>query len=271
MRFRELLARCASGLVLGTMVSYLGRDLGLSDVPPFRTPHFFELWQVFGVLLGLAGGKRWLIALVCALTAGFVLVSYTPFVPSWAPGFIVAGRLNPALRADAIVVLKSGIKTNGELVSVQQTRLVHGYELVRQGLAPRLVLTRLSSPNPSHIPAVDRQMRALGFSFPVMELGPILNTHDEARAVSSKAAQEGWKSVILVTEPYHTRRAVAVFAATGLIVRSSLLTTAEIDYADLRHSGARRSAFRYCLKELVGYETYRRRGWLGRSGNEQHR
>ena len=50
------------------------------------------------------------------------------------------------------------------------------------------------------------------------EVGPVSNTHDEAVAVAMLARQRGWGQIILVTHPWHMRRAAAAFEKAGVRV-----------------------------------------------------
>jgi uncharacterized SAM-binding protein YcdF (DUF218 family) len=104
-------------------------------------------------------------------------------------------------------------------------------------------------------------MQALGLDYPVDEVGPVFNTHDEAVAVAALARQRGWHRVILVTHLWHMRRAAAVFEKAGLPVLCAPCDEAQYDLKALNTSDARLHAFRDWLHEIVGIAVYRLRGW----------
>src|SRR5207248_9089109 len=83
-------------------------------------------------------------------------------------------------------------------------RVMRGIQLVRQGYAKRLILTRLPHSRKSSVPAVKRELALLGLHIPIDEVGPVMNTYDEAIAVNALARLRGWKEMLLVTSPTHT-------------------------------------------------------------------
>jgi uncharacterized SAM-binding protein YcdF (DUF218 family) len=107
-----------------------------------------------------------------------------------------------------------------------------------------------------------RQMRAFRLDYPIDEVGPVLNTHDEALAVARLAHQRGWQRVLLVSDPLHMRRAAAVFTHAGLPVSCSPCGGGEYDLRSLQGPGDRLAAFRDWVKEWIGCQVYHRRGWM---------
>jgi uncharacterized SAM-binding protein YcdF (DUF218 family) len=89
--------------------------------------------------------------------------------------------------ADAVVVLAGG---NGE-------RLDRGLELVRDGVAPNLVV----STGPDELCATRHDFEVYCF------LPDPDDTRGEAEAVGRIAAQQGWRHLVLVTSDYHATRA----------------------------------------------------------------
>src|SRR5207253_4021480 len=105
-----------------------------------------------------------------------LVVAYTPMIVPLAHSL---ERSDPLSHADAVLVLSSDIQPDGDLTAQAQSRLIHGYELLRAGYAPRLLLTRIPPPAPSYVPTVSAQLHALGLQYPIDEVGPVANTHDE--------------------------------------------------------------------------------------------
>jgi uncharacterized SAM-binding protein YcdF (DUF218 family) len=212
-----------------------------------------------GAVLALTPLRPLLWAAVFLQCAAYSVVAYTPWTAPLVRTVVVQDSLRPA---DAVVVLSADIHPSGGFSSSSFARVVHGLEVLKQGYARRLVLTRLPSPKPSYLPAVRRQMRDLGMQFPIVETARVLNTHDEAVAVGRLARQSGWTRVILVSDPSHMRRGAATFRKAGLSVICSPCIETEYDIQSPGDPGARINAFRDWLHETVGYEVYRRRGWI---------
>jgi uncharacterized SAM-binding protein YcdF (DUF218 family) len=110
--------------------------------------------------------------------------------------------------------------------------------------------------------AAREQMRDLGLHFPVEVVGPVRNTHDEAVAVSELARQRGWGQVILVTHPWHMRRAAAAFEKAGVKVICVPCVESQYDLGTFDTAGDRLAAFRFWVHETGGYLWYKLRGWV---------
>ena len=100
--------------------------------------------------------------------------------------FVFPESSTPA-HADAVVVLAGGA---GE-------RLDRGLELVRDGVAPNLVV----STGPDELCATQHDFHVYCF------LPHPDDTRGEAEAVGRIAAREGWRHLVLVTSDYHATRA----------------------------------------------------------------
>jgi uncharacterized SAM-binding protein YcdF (DUF218 family) len=242
------------------MLLWIGaRDLGIRAVPLLRSSHLILAAGFAGAVLATTRvrGLLWTAAgFVCLM---LLVISYTPVVPAVVPPWVRSDPLQPA---EAVVSLSSEVYSDGSLDDHAQLRVLHAFELLAAGTAHRIVLTRIAPPQRSGVPAVQRQMRALRLNFPIDEVGPVLNTHDEALAVARLARQRGWKRVLLVSDPLHLRRAAAVFAHAGLPVICSPCATGSYDLHALHSPGNRLSAFRDWVKEWFGCQVYRRRGWM---------
>jgi uncharacterized SAM-binding protein YcdF (DUF218 family) len=253
----------ALGFALGVLAWQASLQLGLAAFPLFRVLEGFRLamlaFGVAGVILALTPLRRFFALLLLFPGLALVFIASTPVVMPAVRGLV---RKDPLQKADAIYVLGSGIFLNGELPNGSQMRMLHGFELLGQGYAPRLVICRLAPPAPSALSEVQRQLKALRLAFPVTETTPCGNTHDEAVAIAAMAKHEGWKKVILVTQPAHTRRAVATFRKAGVRVISSPCIEGSYDFWTLESGNGRITAFRDWLREVIGYETYKRRGWI---------
>jgi uncharacterized SAM-binding protein YcdF (DUF218 family) len=162
----------------------------------------------------IRAGLRVLGALV---VVSFALFGFTPLSGQLADSFGAPARLEPA---DAIVVLGAGADRLGVLGDASLRRAVHGIELWRQGLAPRLLM--LGPPEVAGVPteAALRERLAIAMGVPASAVSALpdgLTTREEARVVS--AALGPARRVILVTGAQHLVRAAAVFERAGLSVR----------------------------------------------------
>lgn len=151
-----------------------------------------------------------------ALGGLFLLVVETPLVESLARPLVVYA---PLARVDAIVVLGGGVRPDGELSEATQRRLVYGLRLLRQGYAPTIILTG-GNPEDPVVPESAEMARVaheLGFpssSFIVETRAS--RTSAQARAVAEIARTRGFRTVLLVTSPTHSYRALRTFRKTGL-------------------------------------------------------
>ena len=249
-----------AGAVLGVLSAMALARLGLIGmIPVLRGDHLYGVAAIAGALLGISRLRAlpWTAAGLSA--AGMLLIGYTPLVN---PLIRECVRRDPLARADAVVVLSSDIFRDGQMMQSAQARFLRGYEVVREGYAPRMIITRLHAPKPSYRPALDAQLDRLDLDFPIEETAPVRNTRDEALAVARLAEARGWSRIILVSDASHLRRAGAAFEKAGLEVLCSPSADREYDLESLDTPDQRLNAFRDWVWEAVGYQTYRRNGWI---------
>jgi uncharacterized SAM-binding protein YcdF (DUF218 family) len=251
----------AGGLILGLLGWYVARQLNLRGIVPALRASEYDL-LVAGLLGALIAVTRFRSALWVAnglLCVVVLVVAYTPLIADPARALI---RQDPLRKCEAAVVLSANLFRDGSLDGVIQDRLLRSVELVRQGYAPRLILTRLPPPTESSLPAVRRLLSGLGLEIPLDEVGPVRNTGDEALAVRDLARKRGWEQLLLVTSPLHTRRAGAVFEKAGLSVLVRPSAEHRYDLSALDRPGVRLRVFGDWLYESLGWHTYRLRGRL---------
>jgi uncharacterized SAM-binding protein YcdF (DUF218 family) len=248
-------AGCAEGIVLGTLIGMILCQFGLAT---FR-----------GYIVLLSAG---LCAIACLtrarllvlITAGFLTMIYllVAFVP--VTGFLMQGlKRQDALKpCPAVVVLGSNAFKDQTLGSDEQERLIKAYEILRQGWAASIVLTRPCPPATPWDGAVRREMEELKLDYPVDVVGPVRDTHDEAVATARLARERGWDTIILVTQPWHMRRAAAAFEKAGLRVFCAPCSEGNYDATNLDGPGDRIAGFHDWLHEETGYLYYRVRGWV---------
>jgi uncharacterized SAM-binding protein YcdF (DUF218 family) len=194
-----------------------------------------------------------------ALGLLWLAVAFTPLTSLLAEGLV---RRDPPATADAIVVLSSRIQKDGELSATAMSRLLHGLELLAQGRAPRLVVTEAPPPSPSHAAPARALMEALRLEGELLAVGPVYDTREEARAVRGLFAERGFRSLVLVTSPTHSRRACLTFEKQGLVVASSPAVETDFDLETFETADDRLRAFGPVLHERLGLLLYRWRGDL---------
>lgn len=257
-RARDL-SYVAYGFVLGVLMWTAAIRLGIDAIPDLRSPNFVLLAGVAGAVLARTRARFVFGGASTAVCLALLAVMYTPFPAAAARGGI---REDPLAPLEAVVVLAPRAQADGTLTDLAQARFIRAYELLQQGYARRLVLTRRIDAERPALPAVSRQMALLRFSYPVEEVGPAENTYDEALAVASLARRRGWQRVILVSHPTHMRRAAAALEKAGVRVICAPCDEGRYDLASLSDPDDRLAAFRDWLHEAVGYQVYRLRGWV---------
>jgi len=122
-------------------------------------------------------------------------------------------RAEPS-RADVVVVLSGS--------PVYDERIRHGIGMLRQGRAPSIVLTndglrgRWSRRRQANLTSTERAKDAvLDAGIPLQRLitlpQRVNSTYDEAVAIRGFAKKTGLTKILVVTSPYHSRRALWVF------------------------------------------------------------
>jgi len=129
----------------------------------------------------------------------------------------------PMSHADALAVL------GGSATYTERAR--HAAELYRTGRAPRVVLTndglrggwsQVEQRNPFFVEHAAAELRRGGVTDRNMEVLPgyVTNTYTEAVALRDYAIMRGWRSFLIVTSGYHSRRALRtyrrVFRGSGI-------------------------------------------------------
>lgn len=227
---------------------------------------FLEFDYRWGILAAMALGGvlyivrlrsiLWVLGTLCAIL--FTVVCMTPIFPRSARHLI---RVDELRKADAVVVLGSYVTREKRLDHVAFVRMVDGLRLVRDGWAPVLVWTRVGGDAPDATADVRALVRLCG-NPPTEAVGPVESTRDEAMLVAELAHKRKWKRIILVTSPYHSARAWAIFSKLGLEVISRPSVEREFAPSDPRSMRERMEVFRWWMYEQVRWLLYRVRGWV---------
>jgi uncharacterized SAM-binding protein YcdF (DUF218 family) len=161
---------------------------------------------------------RWTIRVVLALIA-FVVV-----VAGYVAGHImwVAGH-DSRPHSDAIVVLGAS-QDNGTPSPVFAARLDHAKELYDAHIAKRIVTVGGNQPGDVTTEAQAGQDYLVGKGVPSDAVLPVRSGHDtlqSMRAVADVFKARGWKSAVLVTDPWHCLRARTMARDSGIDASTS--------------------------------------------------
>ncbi len=138
----------------------------------------------------------------------YLLIYKTPFV------WLCASPLKVALppeKADAIVVLAGGVGESGEAGQGYEERVKYAVELYKKGYAPLMVF----SSGYVYMFNETQVMKALAIEIGARAEDIILesdsaNTYQNIQNTARIIRSRGWKKVLLVSSPYHMRRALLV-------------------------------------------------------------
>lgn len=141
-----------------------------------------------------------LFAFLSALLMGASLLTFYPLNQDPSP-------------ADAIIVLGCAANQDGTPSPILRSRVEKGVELWRKGYANRLILTGAAVANASVEADVMEQLTiSLGVPFDkIFKETKARSTVENARLTTEILNSLGLKTALVVTSPFHTRRARYIF------------------------------------------------------------
>jgi uncharacterized SAM-binding protein YcdF (DUF218 family) len=157
--------------------------------------------------------------------------------------------------SDAIVVLGSA-QYNGVPSSIFQARLEHAKNLYEAGVAPVIVTVGGKETGDQFTEAEAGRDYLAHAGVPADALLAVpkgVDTLESMRVVSAAFDERGWRSAVLVTDPWHAMRAQRMAEDSGMVATSS----------PTRQGPAvqtRTTQFRYILRETAAYLLYRATG-----------
>lgn len=125
--------------------------------------------------------------------------------------------------ADAIVVLGAQVHRDGRLSAALRGRVQRGVALYDTGHAPRLIMTGgVGEAGIAEAAVMQGIVCGLGVPKNAVVLEPTAtSTAESARAIAAICARAGWRSVIVVSDPFHLARTALLFRAAGLVVQTA--------------------------------------------------
>jgi uncharacterized SAM-binding protein YcdF (DUF218 family) len=246
---------------VGALAGSLARDLDLLALASFWGDRLVMV--LVGAVAGALLSATRLRPLVAGVAVGLGLLwlaaAYTPLSAWLAAGLVRADPLQPG---EAVLVLSSRLQRDGDPTPEAASRLLRGLELLAEGQAPCLILTEQLPPAAPYAPLARRLMQRFGLGQELLTVGPTGSTRGEAVAVARLCRERGWKRLLVVTSPTHTRRACATVEAEGIEVVCAPAVETRFDLETLDRPQDRMMLFGQVLHERVGYWVYLRRGWV---------
>jgi uncharacterized SAM-binding protein YcdF (DUF218 family)/glycosyltransferase involved in cell wall biosynthesis len=200
---------------------------------------------------------------IAAATAVIALVFFVLFYTSLPWALAAPLRMGETPRpADAIVVFAGGVGESGQAGGGYQERVKQAVDLYRAGLAPRMIFES------GYVFAFREAetMRDLAASLGVPPPAIVIETHgantyDDVIRVREMLRQQQWRSILLVSSPYHMRRAVMVWRkqAPEVDVTPAPAPTSQFYAHD---SGASLDQLRGLVREYAALAVYWWRGWI---------
>jgi uncharacterized SAM-binding protein YcdF (DUF218 family)/glycosyltransferase involved in cell wall biosynthesis len=218
-----------------------------------------EEWQASLYRLYSAARRRVLTA--TAMVAGaYLLLFHSPLIWVAAEPLRVVDEPRPA---DAIVVFAGGVGESGKAGGGYLERVKRAVELYQLGYAPRMIF--VSGYFGAFREVEVMSSLAVSLEVPreaiILESTPV-NTHENVRVLRPILAERRWHRILLVSSPYHMRRALGTFrkGAPEIAVRSTPVTASEF-YA--RHGrGLRAEQILGIVHEYAALAAYWWRGYL---------
>ena len=188
----------------------------------------------------------------------FALLFETPLVWITAEPLRLPEQISSA---DVIVVFAGGVGESGQSGQGYQERVIRAVELYRQGLAPRMVFVSgytWALQETEIMRALARDLRVPVSS--IATVTSVRNTRDYVLEIKRIAQREHWHSILLVTSPYHMRRAKLTLVRN---VPSLKVFPAPVSHSNFysHRRGILPRQLQGILHEAIALLYYRWKGW----------
>ena len=226
-------------------------------------------WSVLILLLCTAFGAFRGSRLVLQVVSGAItfLIALTVFTPVLQPLEDYLDVTELPAPADVIVNLGGGFYCgSSELEAASLGRIVRGLELWRSGYAKTITITDARGLAQNCGSIADAATELIRKLYPtnapdVFVLQNMKTTRTEAEAVAREAKIRGWKRILIVTSPTHSRRTKATFTQLGL--DAFVVSSGEQRFdSSLRTPFDRLMALRAIVREVAGLVKYSLFGWF---------
>ena len=203
--------------------------------------------------------RRRVLRLAAVAAIGYLVGFRSPLV-WWAASPLQLSQ--PARPAEAIVVLAGGVGESGKVGQGYQERVKHAVDLHEAGMAPWVIFS-------SGYTAVFQEaevMKELAVAHGVPASAIVIDTQaastiDQVRGIRRILNDHGWRNILLVSSPYHMRRALWTFRkiAPGATVIPTPVPRSDF-YA--RGPTVRLEQIVGIFHEYLGILYYWVRGWI---------
>ncbi len=257
----------SAGAVMGLAIMQLAAALGVWTAVGVSSFTARLALMVAGALLAMTSRGAWLWLLAGVLSTMLMVVSYTPLVTPMVAPFIRrdVAAIRAGSTADAVVILSGSVTSEGRVTGPALERLISGLQQARLLGIPVVALSVVGDDADPTVENSERDQRDLAqLMAPDRELRFVRNVHstrDEALAFAAMARTHGWRQVVLVTSPLHSRRACATVEHAGLAVRCVPAASREYALSRLDRPENRRLAFADVVYESAATLLYAVRGW----------
>jgi uncharacterized SAM-binding protein YcdF (DUF218 family) len=253
--------QAAFGSALGLAAGAFARDLDLTSLVSFWGDRLILLpaGAFVGAWCASTRLRKPFLGAVAALALMWLAVAYGPVSRILLAGLV---RSDTIRAADAVLVLGTRMQADGDPTAVQLSRLYRGLELVKDGLAPRLMITELPQPYSAQRPFVQSMLERFRPEVELVDLGPTVNTREEAILAAEYLKKRGLSRIIVTTSPTHSFRGAALLEAQGLEVTAVPARETRFDLETLDRPEERLQAFGAIIHERLGIFVYRQRGWI---------
>ncbi|WP_353267783.1 YdcF family protein [Gemmatimonas sp.] len=254
----------AAGALLGLCTVQLFATLGVFDALGMPLSLARALAVTIGALLATSSVGVWLWGTTATGAVLLLIVSYTPVVPPLLDPFV---RRDPesAPPVDAVVVFSGSVTSEGRVMGPALDRLLTGVAEAKRRRIPTLLLSTVGDDDDPTVATSERDQRELAAAFaPELALRFVHDVHstrDEALAFAALARTNGWRRVLVVTSPAHTRRACESVERAGLAVQCQPAVSRSYALSRLDRPESRRQVFADVLYEFAATLLYRSRDW----------
>jgi len=194
-----------------------------------------------------------------AAVAVYLLVFQTPLVWWLASPLKLSDSPRPA---DAIVVFAGGVGESGQAGGGYQERVKRATDLYRSGLAPHVVFSS------GYVYAFQEAeiMKALAVANGIPDTAIVLekraaNTYQNVLYSRDIVERRGWRRVLLVSSPYHMRRAVLTWHHAAPDIDVTPTPPSFSQFYEHEH-GASLDQIRGLAQEYAAILVYWWRGWI---------
>jgi len=190
-----------------------------------------------------------LFKLIRRIVAAILLVILV--VPLYAIGVTWSAAKNTLTRNSDVIVVLGAAQLNGRPGDVLEARLVEAKRVYDAQLAPKIITVGANAPGDRTTEAASGKAWLASHGVPakkIISLQVGRDTWVSTQSYVKKMKELGARNVIIVTDPYHCRRAMTMANDLGVIASCSPVTTGP--------NTIEKSGKRYLLREAGAYLAY---------------